>query len=999
MATVNLGWVKSVHKGTTAPVNLDMLWLDTTVGKFKVYDTVNSIWIELGGSLGFTSADEGAIPFVDSNGDLIVSVDNINYTQDGLYLKGITAQNVLNIEDDADNTLLLLDNTGVLTFGVNELNLLNDLSVQNDLLYFDTINNRIGIGLSTPTATLHAKGNSDSVGSVLKLESLSNNVLEVFNTRDILFGSGSLTANTQVEINPYRAAGTSNFVFRVNAQGTGNYMSFVNANTNTFGGLYISRESAGIGRQAFSVGGNGGVSFVLTSNGSIGINTSTAGTILPAEIYNNGLINSNVAGKNGLYFVTAGSNRGFIFEHLGTGSFNTTQAAFQISKSLTDSSAATDTDKLFEINGTYNFTGGAKGLIGINYNTTITALSGSHYGLLIRPSNTLNGIGHTTNLPTATWHIKGSSDSVGNIFVAENLSNTANLTIANNGASTFNFGSGGKVYIAGAVGSGDTLLEIRRTSSSSGGFIFSSGNAGSQHLSTTNGAFNISTVDNSNITINPGTGSVLLNTSVLNMNAINTGVQLRIGTQASSSLNRWLNIGHHTNHGMILQAAQNGSTPAIDRLSLNPYGGLTYLYGESTGSATDVWVGGGNAGQVNGFRIYRNGPTNGIGFRVGNAVGFGMLITHEDATNTSGYANIQIIQGNNAVFSAGKTNSGTRNNFYGNQYGSIDSYAMMVGVKYDYAVNSTRGITFNATNTSTDANVIQSVHDGFGKPLSLNTYGGNVSIGNILAPTATLHIKGNSDSVGSSFRVENLSNTTYFIANNNGSVEQNVPAGGSNKNYHFWRDGGTNVFTLQSSGGNLGLWFRGLPATSIGVEQNNLVLRGQIASGATQSSIAAISFQNGTTATIASDVYYDFGFFTKTYTATPNANVKILRIRESLAITTSGTGNFTFIENTPTINQTGGTHIIIGYNYNPTLTSILGAHYGILIRPNTLNGFGLGATLPTALLDLEGSTTARASLRIRSGTAPTSPNDGDIWSNGTDLLVRFGGTTYTLVKV
>lgn len=41
--------------------------------------------------------------------------------------------------------------------------------------------------------------------------------------------------------------------------------------------------------------------------------------------------------------------------------------------------------------------------------------------------------------------------------------------------------------------------------------------------------------------------------------------------------------------------------------------------------------------------------------------------------------------------------------------------------------------------------------------------------------------------------------------------------------------------------------------------------------------------------------------------------------------------------------------------------------------------FGAGATNATAQVDIEASTTARASLRIRSGTAPTSPNDGDIW--------------------
>lgn len=64
----------------------------------------------------------------------------------------------------------------------------------------------------------------------------------------------------------------------------------------------------------------------------------------------------------------------------------------------------------------------------------------------------------------------------------------------------------------------------------------------------------------------------------------------------------------------------------------------------------------------------------------------------------------------------------------------------------------------------------------------------------------------------------------------------------------------------------------------------------------------------------------------------------------------------------------------------------------------------LGQTLgtaPTAILDLGASTTARASLRIRSGTAPSSPNSGDVWYNGTDVVINesisVAGVTSTAV--
>lgn len=58
-----------------------------------------------------------------------------------------------------------------------------------------------------------------------------------------------------------------------------------------------------------------------------------------------------------------------------------------------------------------------------------------------------------------------------------------------------------------------------------------------------------------------------------------------------------------------------------------------------------------------------------------------------------------------------------------------------------------------------------------------------------------------------------------------------------------------------------------------------------------------------------------------------------------------------------------------------------------------------GTTTPTANADLSASTTAAASLRIRSGVAPTSPNDGDIWQDGTDIKIRIGGVTKTFTLV
>ena len=88
--------------------------------------------------------------------------------------------------------------------------------------------------------------------------------------------------------------------------------------------------------------------------------------------------------------------------------------------------------------------------------------------------------------------------------------------------------------------------------------------------------------------------------------------------------------------------------------------------------------------------------------------------------------------------------------------------------------------------------------------------------------------------------------------------------------------------------------------------------------------------------------------------------------------------------------------VVNGYGfYFGTWPSGVTNKYGIVINDSTAkNGFGVGTT-PTSIVDVGPSTTSFASLRIRSGTAPTSPNDGDIWYDGTNLKMRIGGSTKT----
>jgi hypothetical protein len=108
-------------------------------------------------------------------------------------------------------------------------------------------------------------------------------------------------------------------------------------------------------------------------------------------------------------------------------------------------------------------------------------------------------------------------------------------------------------------------------------------------------------------------------------------------------------------------------------------------------------------------------------------------------------------------------------------------------------------------------------------------------------------------------------------------------------------------------------------------------------------------------------------------------------------------------------NTIGSFQLIGGYVNNSGTSSTVGGGYRVPLicnpngdvlinggNANVVNGLiGLKVNSPTAHVDITASTTSNASLRIRSGTAPTTPNDGDIWFDGTDLKMRIGGVTKT----
>lgn len=99
------------------------------------------------------------------------------------------------------------------------------------------------------------------------------------------------------------------------------------------------------------------------------------------------------------------------------------------------------------------------------------------------------------------------------------------------------------------------------------------------------------------------------------------------------------------------------------------------------------------------------------------------------------------------------------------------------------------------------------------------------------------------------------------------------------------------------------------------------------------------------------------------------------------SVGTTGSNNIVIGQGAPasdtSSNQLNIQGIIFGQGNSATGTSVSTGTIGIGI-----------AAVTTTVLGLAAATTAKSSLNIPAGTAPTSPVDGDIWNDGTDLYFR-----------
>lgn len=137
---------------------------------------------------------------------------------------------------------------------------------------------------------------------------------------------------------------------------------------------------------------------------------------------------------------------------------------------------------------------------------------------------------------------------------------------------------------------------------------------------------------------------------------------------------------------------------------------------------------------------------------------------------------------------------------------------------------------------------------------------------------------------------------------------------------------------------------------------------------------------------------YQWATHTDTFDGTTMANTTDLVQLTTTVNPSSGSANFDMLDLGGTINQTGtysGSNAMI--RIHPTLTAVIAPMFSIVSESVMRGGVGAGAS-PTAQWHIGPVSTSLASLRIEAGsttTAPSSPNSGDIWHQGTNNRLMF----------
>ncbi len=290
----------------------------------------------------------------------------------------------------------------------------NEITQDNSNFYWNDITNRLSIGTSVTTASLYLKGPSNTASdTIFRVENSSST------GRVIIDGNGNTTvAAIQNTGTTYFSAGDTTIGPVISVTCEGNVRSkFLN--------IHHNQSNTVIGRI-----GSGDNLLYLGIRGIIPSSTNQARSniLFTAEGYDAG----------GSFFEFASTTNAF-YSTVSGGN----PAMLKIRGSIGGN--ATGIFSWADFVGTINQTGGTSPTIGLHYRPTVTAITGSHYGLLVRPA-TFNGVNMgSTRYPSASFHIV--SNNTGSVLLIENQSSSSIFDIQNNGSGSYN----GNLTVTGSL--------------------------------------------------------------------------------------------------------------------------------------------------------------------------------------------------------------------------------------------------------------------------------------------------------------------------------------------------------------------------------------------------------------------------------------------------------------------------------------------------------------------------------------------------------------------
>jgi hypothetical protein len=145
---------------------------------------------------------------------------------------------------------------------------LNDVAVDSSVLYVDTINNRVGIGTTSPQSL---------DGFIIGIGATEHGVIWNYEEKDLIFGTAA-TERLRIKSNGNVGIGTTSPSYVLDVVGEGNFSSYVNVNSATgirtsSGWIHLSRF--GDTNQNVAIGNNGTDVDLYVPNGRVGIGTTS----------------------------------------------------------------------------------------------------------------------------------------------------------------------------------------------------------------------------------------------------------------------------------------------------------------------------------------------------------------------------------------------------------------------------------------------------------------------------------------------------------------------------------------------------------------------------------------------------------------------------------------------------------------------------------------------------------------------------------------------------